>query len=78
MDDLEDRFARYLRHLARLSGRPYRLLVDTGHRQARRIFHPDGKEEARKERHLYKADAILTTLDKLLYRYFGYAEGTKG
>lgn len=78
VDDLEDRFARYLRHLARLSGRPYRLLVDTGHRQARRIFHPDGKEEARKERHLYKADAILTTLDKLLYRYFGYAEGTKG
>lgn len=78
VDDLENRFARYLRHLASLSGRPYRLLVDTGHRQARRVFHPEGKEEARKERHLYKADVILTTLDKLLYRYFGYAEGTKG
>jgi CRISPR-associated endonuclease/helicase Cas3 len=78
VDDLEDRFARYLRCLADHSRRPYRLLVDTGHRQVRRVFHPGGKEETPKERHLYKADVILTTLDKLLYRYFGYAEGTKG
>jgi len=78
VDDLEDRFAQYLRRLADRSRRPYRLLVDTGHRQIRRVFHPDGKEETPKERHLYKANVVLTTLDKLLYRYFGYAEGTKG
>ncbi len=78
VDDLEDRFARYLQYLASHSGRTYRLLVDTGHRQVRRAFHPDGKEDVLKTRHLYKADVILTTLDKLLYRYFGYADGTKG
>ncbi len=78
VDDLENRFAHYLRHLAGLRGRTYRLLVDTGHRQVRLAFHPDGKEDVLKARHLYKADVILTTLDKLLYRYFGYAEGTKG
>ncbi len=78
VDDLEQRFARYLPRLARLRGRPYHLLVDTGHRQVRRVFLPNGEEKTPKERHLYKADVVLTTLDKLLYRYFGYASGTKG
>lgn len=79
VDDLEDRFAQYLRVLAQRSERPYRLLVDTDHRQVRRVFHPpDGWEEIPKERHLYKADVVLTTLDKLLYRYFSYASRSKG
>ena len=77
VDDLEGRFRRYLKILAQEEGRPKALVVDTGHRQARFRFSPDGQEEATKERHLYHADVILTTLDKLLYRYFGYAEGVK-
>lgn len=77
VDDLEGRFSEYLRRLAQREGRPKKLVVDTGHRQVRRLFHPDGREEEPKERHLYHADVILTTLDKLLYRYFGYAEGVK-
>lgn len=77
VDDLEGRFCRYLKTLAQKEGRPKVLVVDTGHRQARFRFSPDGQEEATKERHLYHADVILTTLDKLLYRYFGYAEGIK-
>lgn len=76
MDDLEGRFRCYLKILAQEEGRPKALVVDTGHRQARFRFSPDGQEEATKERHLYHADVILTTLDKLLYRYFGYAEGS--
>lgn len=77
VDDLEGRFRCYLKILAQEEGRPKALVVDTGHRQARFRFSPDGQEEATKERHLYHADVILTTLDKLLYRYFGYAEGVK-
>lgn len=78
IDDLEKRFARYLRVLAEQEGRPKALVVDTGHRQVRFLVYPDGREELQeRERHLYHADVILTTLDKLLYRYFGYAEGVK-
>ncbi len=77
VDDLEGRFRRYLKTLAQEEGRPKVLVVDTGHRQVRFRLGADGREEAAKERHLYHADVILTTLDKLLYRYFGYAEGVK-
>ncbi|MGC8876496.1 CRISPR-associated helicase Cas3' [Thermus sp.] len=77
VDDLEGRFRRYLKTLAQKEGRTKFLVVDTGHRQVRLRFGPDGQEKASKERHLYHADVILTTLDKLLYRYFGYAEGLK-
>ena len=77
VDDLERRFSRYLRVLAREEGRPKSLVVDTGHRQVRYIFFPDGKLHEARGQHLYHADAILTTLDKLLYRYFGYASGVK-
>jgi CRISPR-associated helicase Cas3 len=77
VDDLEGRFRRYLKILAQEEGRPKVLVVDTGHRQVRFRLGADGREEAAKERHLYHADVILTTLDKLLYRYFGYAEGVK-
>ncbi|WP_022799399.1 CRISPR-associated helicase Cas3' [Thermus islandicus] len=77
VDDLEERFRRYLKTLAREEGRPQALVVDTGHRQVRFRLGADGQEEATAERHLYHADVILTTLDKLLYRYFGYAAGAK-
>uniref|UniRef100_A0A7C5RDH3 CRISPR-associated helicase Cas3 n=1 Tax=Thermus caliditerrae TaxID=1330700 RepID=A0A7C5RDH3_9DEIN len=77
IDDLEERIAGCLKTLAQAEGRPKALVVDTGHRQVRWLFHPNGAEEERKEAHLYHADVILTTLDKLLYRYFGYAQGVK-
>jgi CRISPR-associated endonuclease/helicase Cas3 len=77
VDDLEERFCRYLRTLAKREGRSKALIVDTGHRQMRLLFHADGREETKREQHLYHGDVILTTLDKLLYRYFGYAAGVK-
>ncbi|RIH88975.1 CRISPR-associated helicase Cas3' [Calidithermus roseus] len=77
IDDLENRFSTYLQTLASREGRPKGLVVDTGHRQVRRLLYPDGRGVQERERHLYHADVILTTLDKLLYRYFGYAEGAK-
>ena len=77
VDDLEKRFRRYLQALAQKEGRPKALVVDTGQRQLRLRLLQDGSEEASRERHLYHADVILTTLDKLLYRYFGYAAGAK-
>jgi CRISPR-associated endonuclease/helicase Cas3 len=77
VDDLEERFCRYLEVLAKEEGRPKALVVDTGHRRLRLRFPPGGTPEVSGGRHLYHADVILTTLDKLLYRYFGYAAGTK-
>ncbi len=83
-DDLETRLQGYLKTLARHTGRPQRLILDTGHRQERLILcpddpesPPDGKPKPSRERHLYHGEVILTTLDKFLYRYFGYAEGVK-
>lgn len=76
-DDLEDRFLKYLEVLAQKENRPKALIVDTGARRVRTLVHPDGRREERRERHLYHGDIVLTTLDKLLYRYFGFAEGVK-
>lgn len=77
VDDLEGRISRYLQTLADREDRPKSLVVDTGHRQARTVFRPGEKPLETRGQHLYHADVILTTLDKLLYRYFGYASGVK-
>lgn len=71
---LEDHLARFEKILSELStafNRTYRLVVDTGDRIEYRHFKA-GKCEMSLKRHLYRGDVILTTLDKLLYRYFGY------
>ncbi len=71
---LEDHLVRFesiLSNLSRVSRRTYRLIVDTGDRVEYKLFR-EGKVEASPKRHLYRGDLILTTLDKLLYRYFGY------
>lgn len=71
---LEDHLVRFERILTRLSGAlgfTHRLIVDTGDRMEHRIFE-QGNVRPLKGRHLYRGDVILTTLDKLLYRYFGY------
>lgn len=79
---LDDHMERFIGILSRLSvGREYRLIVDTGdHSQLYRFIAGKTlgrKSDAQKDRHLYRGDVILTTLDKLLYRYFGYGERRK-
>lgn len=71
---LEDhllRFERILSNLSQSFDRTYRLIVDTGDRIEYRFF-SKGESKTSLKRHLYRGDLILTTLDKLLYRYFGY------
>ncbi|GIW31806.1 MAG: CRISPR-associated helicase Cas3 [Meiothermus sp.] len=76
---LEDhlvRFERILGNLSKTSRRSYRLIVDTGDRVEYRLFR-SGQDSISPKRHLYRGDLILTTLDKLLYRYFGYGPERK-
>lgn len=71
LEDHRVRFESILSNLSRVSRRTYRLIVDTGDRMEYGLF-SDGQSKTSPKRHLYRGDLILTTLDKLLYRYFGY------
>lgn len=76
---IDDHVRRFSHILTRLSqGHIRRLIIDTGD-QSQLLEFRGGKCVSNQNlaRHLYKADVILTTLDKLLYRYFGYAEKRK-
>jgi CRISPR-associated endonuclease/helicase Cas3 len=79
---LEDHRLRIEKYLATFSalpgneGRAISLIVDTGEESQRVVF-INGKESGRARRHLYKADVILTTLDKFLFRYFGFGDVNK-
>ncbi len=61
------------------------LIVDTGDASRRYVFLDGQAVEFRygsqvlpyEKRHLYKAEVILTTLDKFLYRYFGFGDAYK-
>ena len=72
---LESLFTRQSKEGKRLS-----LVVDTGGRSERRVFE-HGKEATAQQfnsrRHLYDGDVIVTTLDKFLYRFFGFGEEQK-
>jgi CRISPR-associated endonuclease/helicase Cas3 len=79
---LDDHFGRFSTILTELSkDGAKRLLIDTGDRSELYRFVRGAKIERdsdiKKDKHLYRGDVILTTLDKLLYRYFGYAAGRK-
>ncbi len=79
VDDQIGRMSRILKKLSLSSGRPVSLCVDTGATSERRIW-AGGKEQVvtgNVRRHLYHADIIITTLDKFLYRYFGFGEPQK-
>jgi CRISPR-associated endonuclease/helicase Cas3 len=79
LEDHERRVVKYLRKFSELpenNNRAVSLIVDTGE-ESHRIAFVNGKEENRARRHLYKADVILTTLDKFLYRYFGFGDINK-
>ena len=79
LEDHERRILKYLQKFSDLpenENRTISLIVDTGEESKRTVF-VNGKEENRVRRHLYKADVILTTLDKFLYRYFGLGDINK-
>lgn len=78
VDDQVVRFEKMLQQTsAQDTSRPYALIVDTGARSERRAWSggvPVGKPQPR---HLYQGDIIVTTLDKFLYRFFGFGEPGK-
>lgn len=79
VDDHKERFRGVLHRLSGDDKKLRRLLVDTG--DSTELYVYDGTnptpEPATNNRHLYRADVILTTLDKFLYRFFGYGGGRK-
>ncbi len=80
VDDQVTRFGAMLqRWSAEQSGHPVTLTIDTG-AQSHRYVYRDGHAEhaaGNASRHLYHGDVIITTLDKFLYRFFGYGEPKK-
>ena len=79
VDDHKQRFKSVLQRLSNDDKKQHRLLVDTGDAVELYTF-SEGKFEEKpntSKRHLYRADVILTTLDKFLYRFFGYGGGKK-
>ncbi len=77
IEDQEMRLTQILRSLSTINqGRPQTLIVDTGAQMYRRVW-VQGEEQGRERRHLYHGDIILTTLDKFLYRFFGFGEAKK-
>ncbi|NCO39533.1 MAG: CRISPR-associated helicase Cas3' [Armatimonadetes bacterium CG_4_10_14_3_um_filter_66_18] len=79
---VEDQIGRISGMFTRLSqdGRRLSLVVDTGGQSKRRLFE-GGREVTESQynprRHLYDGDVIVTTLDKFLYRFFGFGEERK-
>lgn len=77
IEDQEMRLEKLLQHLStQVPSRPRALVVDTGAVMYRRSW-LNGQEGKRQHRHLYHGDIILTTLDKFLYRFFGFGESKK-
>ncbi len=77
IEDQEMRIEKMLEHLSLVMPKYQRaLIVDTGADMRRRVW-VNGKEQHPQRRHLYHGDIILTTLDKFLYRFFGFGEPKK-
>jgi CRISPR-associated endonuclease/helicase Cas3 len=88
LEDHARRLATYLQNfstLAQNKDRPIAMIIDTGEESRRHVF-VNGQKLSFKygnhmvdyqRRHLYKAEVILTTLDKFLYRYFGFGDAHK-
>jgi CRISPR-associated endonuclease/helicase Cas3 len=88
LEDHERRIKKYLEKFSALpenKDRPVALIIDTGEASRRRVFINGRILEFKfgnqiqdyQHRHLYKADVILTTFDKFLYRYFGFGDAHK-
>ncbi|MEG4350460.1 CRISPR-associated helicase Cas3' [Microcoleus sp. LAD1_D3] len=82
IEDQKQRIEKYLKRFSELNpDREISLVIDTGSQMQRWVYR-NGKEEPKPRtynprRHLYKADVILTTLDKFLYRYFAFGDQQK-
>lgn len=84
VDDQIGRFSTYLERISALE--QYRdkivtLTIDTGARSQRICWRngaPFAGTSERLTRHLYSGNVIITTLDKFIYRYFGFGEPRKG
>jgi len=82
LEDQKERIEKYLKKFSKLQvDREISLVVDTGAQMYRRIY-LNGEDitsnlNKNSRRHLYKGDVILTTLDKFLYRYFGFGDKQK-
>lgn len=79
VDDHKQRFEKVLKNLSS-KGLKKRLLVDTGD-NVELSEYLDGESQEfdsfQEKRHLYRADLIITTLDKFIYRFFAYGGGRK-
>jgi len=80
---VDDQIARLIPILANYSrlndGKPVTLNIDTGATSERQTW-VNGKKidiTGNMRRHLYQGDIIITTLDKFLYRFFGFGEPDK-
>ncbi len=80
VDDQTVRFGEMLCRLSKInSGRPAVLNIDTGTQMERRLW-LNGEPQVvpgNQRRHLYQGNVIITTLDKFLYRFFGFGEPQK-
>jgi len=79
VDDQIGRFEEMLQKASAFNTkRPYALVVDTGTRSQRWLW-GDGKRlsEQPQRRHYYQGDIVVTTLDKFLYRFFGFGQPRK-
>lgn len=77
IEDMAGRIEHILKPLSKANGRGYGLTVDMGGQVRRSVFRDgEGKTETYR-RHLFVDDVILTTLDKFIFRMFGYGEKNK-
>ncbi|MGC9025499.1 MAG: CRISPR-associated helicase Cas3', partial [Chloroflexia bacterium] len=78
---VDDQIGRFKKMLERASSadctRPYALIVDTGAQSTRWVWYKGKSVGQSQHRHLYQGDIIVTTLDKFLYRFFGFGEQGK-
>lgn len=78
---VDDQIGRFKKMIERASSadhtRPYALIVDTGAQSIRWVWHEGKTVGQPQHRHLYQGDIIVTTLDKFLYRFFGFGEQGK-
>ena len=80
LEDQKVRIEKYIKTFSKLHpDQEFSLVVDTGTHMERYIYQ-DGERVTRNlnpRRHLYKGDVILTTIDKMLYRFFAYGDKQK-
>ncbi len=76
VEDQTRRVEKIFARLSEKSAKPLSLVVDTGAHSFRKVW-KNGQVTEERHRHLYDGDVIITTLDKFLYRFFGFGEPFK-